>query len=38
MYSKYSINGNNIFLQENAHRFTDFAASPEVSVRVDFEG
>ena len=22
---------------KNAHRFTDFVASPEMSVRVDFE-
>ena len=29
---------NNIFLQKDAHRLTVFFASPELSVRVDFEG
>ena len=35
---KISTNENNIFLQKDAHRFTDHFASPKMSVRFDFEG
>ena len=38
IYNKYSTNENNIFLQKDAHLFTDHLASPEMSVRVNFEG
>ena len=38
IYIKYSTNKTNIFLLKDAHRFTDFFASPEMSVRVCFEG
>ena len=38
IYIKYSTYENTIFLQKDAHRFTDHFASPEISVRVDFEG
>ena len=38
IYSKYSTDENTIFLQKDAHRFTDFVASPEMSVRFCFVG
>ena len=38
IYDKYSTNKNHVFLQNDAHWFTDHCARPEMSVRVDFEG
>ena len=36
---KYSTNEDTLFIcSKDAHRFTDQLASPEISVRVDFEG
>ena len=34
----FCVNENRYFFQKDAHRFTDHFASPEMSVRVDFEG
>ena len=38
MNTEFSINENSLLFQKDADRFTDFLASPEMSVRVDFEG
>ena len=39
IHNKYNANENKqIFLQKDAHPFTDLFASPEMSVRVCFEG
>ena len=38
MYKEFSIDGHILIFQKNAHRFTDLFASPEMSVRVCFEG
>ena len=38
MYNRYRINENNRFLSKDAHRFTDWFARLEMSVRVCFEG